>query len=112
MVSWLGLRQGLPGAIDQFLSPAPEEGGLAVRFIVRRGSALGDVGRQGLGLGLSLPVVIGHKVDQCCSERYYPNQTVGDINAAGSDNQLRQLVSSFHRGWGDASKFSTLKTFI
>jgi predicted ATPase len=44
--------------------------------------------------------------------RYYPNLGVGDINTAGSDQQLRQVVSSFHRGWGDASKFSTLKTFI
>jgi hypothetical protein len=44
--------------------------------------------------------------------RYYPQQGVGDINAAGSDPQLRSIVSSYHRGWGDQSKFNTLKTFI
>jgi hypothetical protein len=44
--------------------------------------------------------------------RFYPNQGVSDINSAGSDGQVRQIVSSFHRGWGDANKFSTLKTFI
>jgi predicted ATPase len=44
--------------------------------------------------------------------RYYPNQGVGDINSAGSDQQLRQIVASFHRGWTDTSKFGTLKTFI
>jgi len=44
--------------------------------------------------------------------RYYPAQGVGDINSAGSDQQLRSIVPSFHRGWNDTSKFSTFKTFV
>jgi hypothetical protein len=38
--------------------------------------------------------------------RFYPNQAVSDIKSAGTDAQVRQIVSSFHRGWGDAGKFS------
>jgi hypothetical protein len=51
-------------------------------------------------------------LDYISPVRFYPNQGVGDINAAGSDSQLRSIVSSFHRGYGDTSKFQTLKTFI
>jgi hypothetical protein len=51
-------------------------------------------------------------LDYIAPIRYYPNQGVGNINAAGSDDEVRSIVSSFHRGWSDASKFSTLKTFI
>jgi hypothetical protein len=42
--------------------------------------------------------------------RYYANQVVGNINTAGSDNEVRSIVSSFHRGLGDTSKWSTLRS--
>jgi hypothetical protein len=59
-----------------------------------------------------LPSVGVGLLDYIAPTRFYPNQGVGDINAAGSDAQLRSIVSSFHRGWSDTSKFHTLKTFI
>lgn len=58
-----------------------------------------------LGKGIGL-------LDYIAPIRHYPNQGVGNINAAGSDEELRTIVSSFHRGWGDSQKFSTFKTFI
>lgn len=59
--------------------------------------------RPSLGIGL---------LDYLAPIRHYPNQGVGNINAAGSDEELKSIVSSFHRGWNDAAKFSTFKTFI
>jgi hypothetical protein len=51
-------------------------------------------------------------LDYIAPIRFYPDQRVSDINSAGSDPLVRQIVSSFHRTWNDANKFSTLKTFI